>query len=133
MNLAKLKTTLHGVGCEKTKSIFKELRQRGFKVGLEDGGGGTHKIVSFVNGKYFAISMASSVFCKNYSRGSHKWQNFNCIDDLVKASMNTEDSPPTPKQMAYIECLLEKTGTVNSKEPKTIIEAMNLIDELKNR
>jgi len=133
MNLAKLKSTLRGVECEKTKSLFKELKQRGFKAGLEDGGGDTYKIVSLINGKFFAISMASSVFCKNYARGSHKWQNFNCIDDLVRASLNAVENAPTPKQLAYIECLSNETGIVNFKEPETIIEAMELIDELKNR
>jgi len=134
MNFKNLKNTLHGVECEKTKSVFKELRKRGFRVGLEDGGGGnTYKILSFINGKYFAISMASSVFCKNYSRGFHKWQHFNCIDDLVMASISTKERPPTPNQLSYIKCLLKRNGIKDSKEPETIIEAMELIDELKNR
>lgn len=132
MNINKLKSTTHGVECESTKEVFRELKKRGFKTGLEDGGHGTYKIVSFINGKYFAISMGSSVYCKDYSRGMHKWQSFKNLDELVKASIINHDSQPTGKQLIYIEMLSKEKGVSDYKKPESVVEAIDLIDRLKS-
>jgi hypothetical protein len=131
MNINKLKSTTHGVDCGKTKEVFKELKRRGFKTGLENGGRETYKIVSFINGKYFAISMSSSVYCKDYSRGMHKWQSFKDIDELVMASIINQGSQPTEKQLIFIEILSKQKGVADYKKPKSVLEAIELISRLK--
>ena len=55
------KTTLHGVSCEKTKAMCKDLRKRGFKWHLDDNGNDGFIINTFINGRDFAISMVNSV------------------------------------------------------------------------
>ena len=130
-----LKETLRGVKCEATKTVFRELKKRGFRAGLEIGGGShkgdTFKIVTLINGTYFVISMASSVYCKGWSRGKHKWQYFDDIDEIVMSSTNRKISNPTIKQLAFIDALQKQNGVTEYEKPKTIVDAMEMIDLLK--
>jgi len=130
MKISNLKSTLAGVKCEKTKGMVKELRRRGFQIGLEDGGYGHFKIVTLINGYYFAISMIGSVYCKNYTRSKHKWQKFSDIDDLVRASCLKAETSPSDKQLAFISALTSQIGILDYKNPETVREAYEMIDQL---
>jgi hypothetical protein len=133
MKINQLKRTLAGVTCEKTRAMVKELRWRGFEIGLENAGGNgnQYRIVTFINGYYFAISMVNSVFCKNYTRGKHKWQKFTDIDDLVRASCLKEKTGPSKKQLEFISVLTTQLGIDDYENPETVGEAIEMIDQLK--
>lgn len=133
MKLTQLKRTLAGVTCEKTRGMVKELRRRGFEIGIEDGGFGTYKIVALINGYYFALSMVNSVYCKNYTRGKHKWQKFTDIDDLVRASCLKEKTGPSKKQLAFISILANQIGITDYENPATVGEAIEMIDQLREQ
>ena len=128
------KTTLHGVKCEKTKSVCKELRRRGFGWHLADNGSNGFVINTLINGKDFAISMTNSVYCKSFSRGKHKWQKFDDIDQLVLATISKPDSRPSEKQVKYLSHLCSELGeSIDDDYPKSVIDAANKISEMKNK
>ena len=133
---AKIKTTLHGVDHKKTRELFTELKKRGFKVSLEDGGK-QWKIRAFINGIDFVISAVNMVYSKPYSRNSREWTKFDRIDDLVISSTVKKDSQPTEKQLNYISLLCDEIAAKFGYSIKTnvisnVIEANECIKELKH-
>ena len=137
---ADVKTTAHGVKCEYTKALFKQLKERDFTRSLERGSNDTWKIKANICGVHFILSATEKgmLYQKEYARNQRKWQEFQHIDELIRMSLVKQDSMPTEKQKKYINVLLEHhnqlTGErVKFKECKTVVEACDTIAMLKNK
>jgi hypothetical protein len=116
-----VKKTLHGVKSETTSEMFKELKKRGFNVGLENGGSNTFKIISLINGVDFIISCVdgcSPKYTKSYSRNKRDWTNFNCIDDLIKTTFIRQNNKPTEAQVSFFKTLVSEIAGLSNKKPK---------------
>ena len=114
------KKTLAGVKSIPTKEVFKVLKKKGFICVLEKGSPGTFKIRTKINGVIFLISATDSgmVYQKEWSRSSFDWIKFYSVDELVSKSLIKKDSPPTDKQMNFINNLLDKLSGLTDIKPK---------------
>ena len=132
-----MKTTLHGVKSSSTKAMFSDLKKRGFSVTLESGSNDTFKILAFINGVEYVISCvdgAEPTYTKGYSRNKWKWLPFQCVDDLLLASMVKKESKPTDKQSSYLSTLIEcissiTTGKVKVKIPRNVVDMSSAIKQ----
>jgi hypothetical protein len=137
---AEVKTTAHGVKCEYTKALFKQLKDRDFTRSLEKGSSDTWKIKANICGVHFILSATKKgmLYQKEYARNQRKWQEFQHIDELIRMSLVKQDSMPTEKQKKYINLLLEQHNAltmdrIKIKTCNTVVEACETISMLKSK
>lgn len=112
------------------RMTFRKLRDMGYDAHIFVGSFEKEMIEVTINNKLFIISPNTRKFCRKGYGEFRKWSVYDDIKDIIECAERNKESPPTQKQIDFIDLLADDLN-IKYDHPKTIDEAAKLINKMK--